>query len=133
MEGRAKTTGDARADIAMRIVRLHSEYYGRGPTKAKAYVTDDIVAVVLEETFTKAERTLIERGEVEAIQHIRRRFQQTLADDFKSIVEQATGRVVKAFLSETNLEADVAVEFFLLGEERTDMRGFEPNTGPSQW
>jgi hypothetical protein len=49
-----------------------------------------------------------------------------MADEFKSIVEQATGRVVRAFLSETNLEADVAVEFFLLGEQRTDMHDFEP-------
>ena len=122
--------GDVRAEIATRMVRLHSEYYGKGPTRAKAHVTDDIVAVVLEETFTKAERTLIERGETDAIQQVRRRFQQTMADEFKSIVEQATGRVVKAFLSETNLEADVSVEFFLLGEQRTDMRGFESEPTP---
>src|SRR3954454_13600547 len=122
-----KTLGDARAEIATGIVRLHSEYYGKGPTKAKAYITEDIVAVVLEETFTKADRTLVGRGETEAIQQIRRRFQQAMADEFKGLVEQATGRVVKAFLSETNLEADVAVEFFLLGERRTDMRGFEPS------
>jgi uncharacterized protein YbcI len=130
MEGRAKRVGDARAEIATGIVRLHSDYYGRGPTKAKAYITEDIVVVVLEETFTKAERTLVGRGEIEAIQQIRRRFQQTMADEFRGIVEQATGRVVRAFLSETNLEADVAVEFFLLGEQRTDMRGFEPETAP---
>jgi uncharacterized protein YbcI len=125
-----KTIGDARAEIATRIVRLHSEYYGKGPTKAKTYITDDTVAVVLEETFTKAERTLIERGETETIQQIRRRFQQAMADEFRSIVEQATGRVVRAFLSETNLEADVSVEFFLLGDQRTDMRGFEPEPPP---
>ena len=47
-----------------------------------------------------------------------------------AIVEQATGRVVRAFLSETNLEADVAVEFFLLGEQRTDMGGFEAESAP---
>lgn len=128
-EGDEKTIGEARAEIATRIVRLHSEYYGKGPTKARAYIAEDVVVVVLEETFTKAERTLLERGESEPIQQIRRRFQQAMADDFKSIVEQATGRVVRAFLSETNLEADVSVEFFLLGEQRTDMRGFEP--GPA--
>jgi uncharacterized protein YbcI len=121
-----RTVGDARAEIATGIVRLHSEYYGKGPTKAKAYFSEDIVAVVLEETFTKAERTLVARGETEAIGQIRRRFQQAMADEFKGIVEQATGRVVRAFLSETNLEADVSVEFFLLGDRRTDMRGFEP-------
>jgi uncharacterized protein YbcI len=121
-----RTVGGARAEIATSIVRLHSEYYGKGPTKAKAYISEDIVAVVLEETFTKAERTLVARGEIDAIQQIRRRFQQAMADEFKAIVEQATGRVVRAFLSETNLEADVSVEFFLLGERRTDMGGFEP-------
>jgi uncharacterized protein YbcI len=126
--GDEKTVGDARAEIATRMVRLHSEYYGKGPTRAKAYLTEGIVAVVLEETFTKAERTLLERGEADAIQEIRRRFQQVMADEFKGIVEQATGRVVRAFLSETNLEADVSVEFFLLGEPRTDMRGFEPGS-----
>jgi len=128
--GDQKHIGNARAEIATRIVRLQSEYYGKGPTKAKAYITEDVVVVVLEETFTKAERTLVERGETETIKQIRRRFQQAMADEFKSIVEQATGRVVRAFLSETNLEADVSVEFFLLGEARTDMHGFEP--GPSR-
>jgi uncharacterized protein YbcI len=120
-----KSIGEARAEIANGIVRLQTEYYGKGPTKAKAHITDDVVVVVLEETFTKAERTLVDRGEVDAIQQIRRRFQQAMADEFTSIVEQATGRVVRAFLSETNLEADVSVEFFLLGEQRTDMLGFE--------
>jgi uncharacterized protein YbcI len=124
-----KSIGSARAEIATAMVRLQSEYYGKGPTKAKAHISEDLVAVVLEETFTKAERTLIERGEVESIKEIRRRFQQAMADEFTSIVEQATGRVVRAFLSETNLEADISVEIFLLGEERTDMGGFEPASG----
>jgi hypothetical protein len=35
--------GRTRADIATAIVRLHNEYYGKGPTKAKAYYTEDMV------------------------------------------------------------------------------------------
>ena len=107
------------------MVRLHSEYYGRGPTKAKVYVDGDLVAVVLEETFTPAEKTLIARGESEGIQDIRRRFQRAMADQFRSIVEQATGREVRSFLSETDLDNDISVEIFLLGARRTDMTGFE--------
>jgi uncharacterized protein YbcI len=117
--------GAVRAEISREMVRLHSEYYGRGPTKAKVYVDDDLVAVVLEETFTPAEKTLIARGESEGIQDIRRRFQRAMADQFRSIVEQATGREVRSFLSETDLDNDVAVEIFLLGGRRTDMTGFE--------
>ena len=64
-------TGNARASIAAEIVRLQSEYYGRGPTKAKVYANGDLLVVVLEETFTPAERTLIARGEADGIQDIR--------------------------------------------------------------
>jgi uncharacterized protein YbcI len=125
------TLGRARALISTEMTRLHREYYGRGPTKARTYIQDDLVAVVLEETFTRAERTLVERGEIDAIQQIRRRFQQQMSHEFTAIVEQATGRRVRAFLSETNLEEDVAVEIFLLADGRTDMSVFEDGTEPS--
>ena len=44
---------------------------------------------------TRAEKTLAERGERDAIEHIRRRFQQQMAEEFTSVVEQATGRKVR--------------------------------------
>ena len=117
--------GEMRATISNEIVRLQAEYYGKGPTRAKTYLVEDLVVVVLEESFTRAEKTLAQRGEREAIEHIRRRFQQQMADDFTSVVEQATGRKVRVFLSETNIDHDVSVETFLLADERTDMTGFE--------
>jgi hypothetical protein len=63
MEGEQKALGERRARISKEIVRLHSEYYGKGPTKAKTYIVDDLVVVVLEESFTRPEKTLAERGE----------------------------------------------------------------------
>ena len=124
-EGRPLSLGQMRARISSEIVRLHAEYYGKRPTRAKTYIVEDLVVVVLEESFTRAEKTLAERGERDAIQHIRRRFQQQMADGFTSIVEQATGRAVRAFLSETNIEHDLSVETFLLADDRTDMTDFE--------
>jgi len=61
------------------VKRLQAEYYGKGPTRAKTYIVEDLVVVVLEESFTRAEKTLAERGEKDAIEHIRRRFQQQMA------------------------------------------------------
>jgi uncharacterized protein YbcI len=123
--GDQRSLGEMRAMISNEIVRLQAEYYGKGPTKAKTYIVEDLVVVVLEESFTRAEKTLIERGEREAIEHIRRRFQQQMAESFSSVVEQATGRKVRIFLSETNVDEDVSVETFLLADERTDMTSFE--------
>jgi uncharacterized protein YbcI len=124
-EGDRGSLGEVRATISKEIVRLQAEYYGKGPTRAKTYIVEDLVVVVLEESFTRAEKTLAERGEKDAIEHIRRRFQQQMADDFTSVVEQATGRKVRVFLSETNVDQDVSVETFLLADERTDMTDFE--------
>jgi uncharacterized protein YbcI len=117
--------GAMRATISNEIVRLQAEYYGKGPTRARTYIVEDLVVVVLEESFTRAEKTLADRGERDAIEHIRRRFQQQMADAFTSVVEQATGRKVRLFLSETNIDQDVSVETFLLADGRTDMTGFE--------
>ena len=125
MEGDPKALGETRAMISKAIVRLQAEYYGTGPTKAETSIVDDLVVVVLEESFTRAEKTLASRGEREAIQHIRRRFQQQMAESFTSVVEQATGRKVRVFLSDTDIDRDVSVETFLLADERTDMTGFE--------
>jgi uncharacterized protein YbcI len=123
--GDRSSLGEMRRTISNEIVRLQAEYYGKGPTRAKTYIVEDLVIVVLEESFTRAEKTLAERGERDAIEHIRRRFQQQMAEDFTSVVEQATGRKVRVFLSETNIDHDVSVETFLLADERTDMTGFE--------
>jgi hypothetical protein len=46
-----------------------------------------------------------------------------MAQQFTSVVEQATGRKVRTFLSESNVDNDIAVEVFLLGDARTDMAG----------
>ena len=124
-EGDRSSLGEMRATICGEIVRLQAEYYGKGPTRAKTYIVEDLVVVVLEESFTRAEKTLAERGEKDAIEHIRRRFQQQMTDDFTSVVEQATGRKVRVFLSETNIDQDVSVETFLLADGRTDMTDFE--------
>jgi uncharacterized protein YbcI len=48
-----------------------------------------------------------------------------MAEDFKALVEQATGRSVRSFISETDLENDIAVEVFLLSGARIDMAPFE--------
>ena len=51
-------TGAIASQISRDIVRLHANLYGRGPTKAKTYLTDEYAMCILEEVFTPAEKTL---------------------------------------------------------------------------
>ncbi len=104
---------------------LHSHWYGCPPSAVKTHVTADVVVCVLEETFTKAERKLVERNQHGGIKEIRRRFQEVMADEFISIVEQETGRRVRSFVSDSDLQENISIEVFLLGDLREDMSGFE--------
>ncbi len=44
--GLDESRGSAFARISTRIVHLHKEYYGKGPTKAKTYFQNDLVVVL---------------------------------------------------------------------------------------
>ena len=109
------TLGDELAEITNGIVRLFSEYYGRGPTRAKTYLLEDrYVVTVLRDTLTTVERTLAENGEADMVRRVRLTFQEAMAASFKGVVEEALGRRVAAYHSQILIEPDVGFEFFLL-------------------
>jgi uncharacterized protein YbcI len=107
-----------RGEIASRIsngaVQLLSEYTGRGPTKAHTIINRDSVSIILQDTLTKGERSLVAAERSEEVLRTRYAYQQVMSDDLSGLVERATDRTVIAFLSANHLDPDVAVEFFLL-------------------
>jgi uncharacterized protein YbcI len=112
--------------ISERLSALHAHLHGKGSSAARTYIaSDDVVVVVLEETFTPAEQALVDRGEAEGIQELRRRFRRVMADDFKAIVEQVTGRCVRSYISDSDVGEHVSIDVFLLGASLEDMSGFE--------
>jgi uncharacterized protein YbcI len=106
--------GRASDEITKGIAQLYREHYGKGPIKAKTVVLEDTVLCELEDFFTPVEKTLIERGEVPVVRDVRLRFQDALRPEFTRLIESSTGRVVRAFLSQCDIDAGVAVEVFLL-------------------
>lgn len=104
-----------RAEISREMVRLYKELFGRGPTKARTeFAGSDIVICSLENTFTPAERSLVEMGEHQRLRDTRMYFQVATADKFREIIERLTGRRVRAFISGLDADADVCSEVFYL-------------------
>lgn len=101
------------SQLSREIVQLHARLYGRGPTKARSYLHADYAACVLEEIFTTAERTLIGAGSGDHVSETRRKFQEAVKGEFVEVVERITGRKVRVFLSQVDIEANLAVEFFI--------------------
>src|SRR5437763_4004680 len=106
------TRGQMAAAISNAIVGIHSKHYGKGPTKAKTYLLNDTVVCVMQDVFTTVERTLIDNGKGDLVREVRTTFQYTLRDEFTDAVEEITGRPVRAFMSQIDCDADLAIEFF---------------------
>ena len=106
--------GELQAAISNLVVRLFSEYTGRGPTHARTVIRDNLVFCVTADSMTKAEKRLTTEGEGELVETVRRRFQATMRDDLVGGVELLTERKVISFLSDHNALNDHAVEVFIL-------------------
>jgi uncharacterized protein YbcI len=106
------------AAISNAVVRIHTEHQGRGPTRAKTYLFDDVVLTVMEESASAVERTLADAGDEELIQSVRSRIQGAIADELKAAVQEVTGRRVRAVVSGSQIELDINCDVFLLEPER---------------
>jgi uncharacterized protein YbcI len=100
--------------ISTAAVQLLHEYTGRGPTKAKTLINDDVVTLLLADTLTKGERTLVDNGRAERVLQVRHDYQLTMRDDLVAIVERQLARKVIAFMSQNHIDPDLAVEVFVL-------------------
>ena len=111
------TPGATAAAVSNLIVRLLNEYAGRGPVRARSYLEGDLVCVVLEDTLTKGELSLVADGREDLVLSTRHAFQAAMSKEAIAGVEALTGRKVKAFMSDNHLNPDVAVEAFVLEPE----------------
>jgi uncharacterized protein YbcI len=118
------SSGPLSLSISNLIVGLLRDYTGRGPTRARTTIRDNVVLVMLEHTLTKGEQSLVARGRSDKVLEIRHEFQEAMREESSTKIASLTGRSVVAFLSANHIAPDVAAEIFLLD-------GPPRNGGPS--
>ena len=96
------------------MVGVFKEYVGRGPTVAKTYVHDDLVVCVLNDTMTRAEKTLTAAGQGRRSPPPAPLLPDVFREHASREVERIIGRRVIAFLSDHAVDPDWAVEAFIL-------------------
>ena len=112
-----KREGSLNAAIANAVVRLFREYTGRGPTSARATISGDLVSVLMKDTLSRGEQSLVRDGKGEMVLGMRRAYQNTMRADLVAAVEMLTERKVIAFMSDNHIDPDMAVESFVLAPE----------------
>jgi uncharacterized protein YbcI len=114
-DGSPGRQGTELQDVSNAMVRIYKERFGRGPTKARSgYADPDTLIATLEYTLTPAEATMAELGEHQRLEETRLFFQRATRNEFVQVVEQITGRTVRAFVSGMDSQVDVASEVFYL-------------------
>jgi uncharacterized protein YbcI len=109
--------GSVRAALANAMVGLKKQYYGRGPTAAKAWILDDYVFVAMEGGLTRNEETLLADGKEDVVRTYRLSFQETMSEPTMAAVEEITGRKVLTYHSQIVFGPTRAFEIFLLEPE----------------
>jgi uncharacterized protein YbcI len=106
--------GPLLAQVTNAIVGLHRTHYGKGPTRSKSYLIDDVLICVMRDVFTTVERTLVEAGEEAEVRETRLAFQDAMSDRFTEAIERIVGRRVVGFTTQVLTDQDVAIEVFVL-------------------
>ena len=112
-------------EISNRIAALHREHYGRGASRVRTMIHQDVVMTRLEDCFTTVERTMIAEGAFAQVRETRTMFQDWMCPRFIEVVERVTGRKVRSYMSQVARDPEVAVELFLL--EPVDGNGARPS------
>jgi uncharacterized protein YbcI len=111
------STGELRAKLANAMVGLKKEYFGRGPTAAKAWLLDDYIFVAMEGGLTRNEETLLAAGREDVVRSSRLTFQEVVGATSVGAVEEITGRRVANYHSQVVFNPMRAFEIFTLAPE----------------
>jgi uncharacterized protein YbcI len=115
--------------ISSAMVQIYKSQFGRGPTRTRTeWSGRDVITVVLEDTFTPVEHTLVGLDEHQRVRDLRMLFQYANVSEFCEPIERLTGRKVRAFISGVDTMVNgLSIETFVLhpagydGPSRTEL------------
>jgi uncharacterized protein YbcI len=126
--------GALNAALANELGKLIADFTGRGATKSRALVQQDLVVCVFEDGATRAEQNLVASGESKLVRIQRDALQQAMGPRLIAAVERLTGRTVRTFLSGMDETGAASIEAFLLEPEPPAAAGSAlSNESARQW
>jgi uncharacterized protein YbcI len=118
--------------ISNGVASLHREHYGRGADPVRTTIQADFAMTVLEDCFTVVEKKMIDEGVFCQVRETRTMFQDWMGPRFVEVVENATGRKVRAFFSQVTHDPDMAVELFFFQPPDISSDGGPPDMAGAQ-
>jgi uncharacterized protein YbcI len=131
MSEQAGTTAPAEqgllAKISTEVVRTMKDSFGKGPLKAKSYMLDDFLLVVMRGGVTVAEQTMLDRGHGDLVREFRQTYQNEMGDDLVAKIELLTQRKVVNYQSQILFEPHIVMEVFFFADGADGSQPIEPS------
>jgi uncharacterized protein YbcI len=108
------TRGALNAALANELGKLVADFTGRGATRSRALVHQDMVVCVLEDGATRAERNLVAAGRSELVRQMRSALHEAMRVQLIEAVERLTGRTVRTFIPGVSENGEASITAFML-------------------
>ena len=105
------------AKVSTEVVRTLKDSFGKGPLKAKSYLLDDFLLVVMRGGVTVAEQTMLDRGHADLVRDFRQTYQNEVGDELVAKIEVLTGRKVVNYQSQTLFDPHIVMEVFFFADD----------------
>ena len=115
--------------ISTEVVRTLKDSFGKGPLKAKSYMLDDFLIVVMRGGVTVAEQTMLDRGHADLVRKFRQTYQNELADELGAKIELLTGRKVVNYQSQILFDPHIVMEIFFFDDSADEAQAREMAAG----
>lgn len=120
------------AQISNEVVRTIKHSFGKGPVKAKSYLLDDFLLVVMRGGVTVAEQTMLDCGHGDLVRQFRQTYQNEMGTELVTKIETLTGRRVVTYQSQILFDPHIVMEifFFEAGADDADDSSTASITNP---
>jgi uncharacterized protein YbcI len=108
--------------ISNEIVRAIKQHFGKGPERAKSYMMDDLLFIVMRGGVTVAEQTMLDSDHENLVRNFRQQFENEMGARLIGMVEELTGRTVVNYQSQILFDPDIVLEIFV----------FDRDAGPAE-
>ncbi len=108
--------GPVSLQISNIVGHIHKELVGRGPTRVRTHVNEELIVCVLEGGFTRAEQTVWEHAGKLPVVENRLRLQDAMRQAVVEAVEEIVGRPIRSFMSCNDPAQDLQAEVMILGQ-----------------
>jgi uncharacterized protein YbcI len=117
VEGPPEQRGQLLLDISNAVVKVHKDFHGKGPTKARSHLSQNLITVLLEGGFTRSEETLHAHGHHREVAESRQAMRKAIEPELCRVVETITGRSVRSYMSANDPAMGLQVDVFVLDAE----------------